>query len=70
MNWGINIFGQGPQQALDRIGHVTREQMLALGVNRDVAQSLYNFYKAMDPGKGLATRENRLQLLEHIIGLL
>jgi len=70
MHWGINIFGQGPQQALDRIGRVTREQMLALGVNRDVAQALRNFYKSMDSIKGGATRVNRIQLLEHIIGLL
>jgi hypothetical protein len=69
--WGIDIFGQGPQAALDRLGTVTREQMLALGVNRDVAQALYHWYKnTMAPGVGLDTRLNRIKLLERIIGLL
>jgi hypothetical protein len=68
--WGIDIFGQGPQAAIDRLGTVTREGMLALGVNRDVAQALYHWYKnSMAPGIGLETRQNRIQLLERIIGL-
>ena len=67
-NWGIAIFGQGPQDAKNRLLTVTREQMLALGVNRDVAQALYHWYKNSASG-GLAARDNRIKLLEHIIGL-
>jgi hypothetical protein len=52
------------------IGKRTREQLLAIGVNRDVAQALYNWYRtAGAAGKGADTLPNRLMLLEHIIGL-
>ncbi len=69
LHWGIDIFGQGPAEALARMKTVTREQMLALGVNRDVAQALHNWYRAMGTGVGRDTRLNRMALLEHIIGL-
>ncbi len=66
--WGIEIFGQGPRDALTRIGTRSTQQLLAIGVNRDVAQALYNWYKALGPGVGAETRINRLKLLEDIIG--
>ena len=69
MDWGVRIFGQGPDDALARIGTVTREGMLALGVNRDVAQALHNWYKTRPSSVGASTRINRIKLLEHIVGM-
>ena len=46
---GACIFGQGAADAAARIGTVTRQEMLALGVNRDVAQALYNWYRHGHP---------------------
>jgi Pre-toxin TG len=68
-SWGLRIFGQGPDEALAKIGKVTREELLALGVNRDVAQALRNWYKSLPAGAGASTRINQIQLLDHIIGL-
>jgi len=47
---------------------LTPKQMLALGVNRDVAQALYHWYQNSASG-GLDTRQNRIELLKKIIGL-
>lgn len=69
LHWGVDIFGQGPGDALARIGTRSAQDMLALGVNRDVAQALYNWYRGMKTGVGLETRLNRMRLLEHIISL-
>ncbi len=69
MHWGVDIFGQGPAQALERIGTRSAAQLEAIGVNRHVAQALRNFYAAMPAIKGGATRVNRIALLDHIIGL-
>jgi hypothetical protein len=68
-SWGVQIFGQGADEAAARIGTVTRQEMLALGVNRDVAQALYNWYRTQPSSVGGATRPNRILLLEHIVGL-
>jgi hypothetical protein len=43
--------------------------MLKLGVTRDVAQALYNWYRTVPSSKGGAARPARIQLLEHIVGL-
>lgn len=69
VHWGVEIFGQGPGQALTRIGTRGPSELLAIGVNKDVAQALYNWYRAVGPTVGGQTRLNRLRLLEHIIGL-
>ena len=68
MDWGIQIFGQGPVDALELIGKRNAQQMLAIGVNRDVAQALYNWYTVLGSSVGADTRINRLKLLEDIIG--
>ncbi len=68
-SWGVRIFGQGADEAAARIGRVTREEMLALGVNRDAAQALRNWYRSLPAGAGASTRINRIELLDHIIGL-
>jgi len=67
--WGEAIWGIGAREALGHIGTRSTRQLLELGVNRDVATALYNWYRAMPAIKGGATRLNRMALLEHIIGL-
>jgi len=68
-SWGREIFGTGPIEALDRIGTQTTRQLLEIGVNRDVATALFNWYRGLGSAVGAETRVNRMKLLEHIIGM-
>ncbi len=68
-SWGVAVFGRGQRGADAMMGTRNAQQLLAIGVNRDVAQALLNWYRAGGPGVGGATRPARMALLVEIIGL-
>jgi hypothetical protein len=69
--WGNKVWGQGPDDALSRIGTRSADELRELGLDVDKATKLRNFYsQAAAAGKGGATAPARVKLMNDIIRTL
>lgn len=66
VSWGVGARG-----AIARTASITKDDLVKMGMNKEVATYWLNFYKnAKDLGRGAATAPERIKLMERILELL
>jgi hypothetical protein len=69
--FGQRLWGTGPEDARERLNNITREDIVRLGLTRDLVRQWRDFYQLQAKrGRGLPTSLVRIQLLDKCLELL
>lgn len=69
--FGERLWGTGPDDAQQRLSHITLQDLQQLGLTRDLAALWREFYREqVERDRGMPTSQHRVQLLERCIELL